>query len=218
MTSFSSQHLPNMTQLMPNHPWSAINYTYALPVPPHNTSQVMNVNMGHPTMNPIYPVNINRTPKKHHKRTPKKLKSKIIPSSRYLITNVHHPLMSTNDPTISTCHPAMNPIHPNPIPPRPSSPSHRSSPHRLSASAPRLSQVDPLAAALLRPKGPPPEYATIDPRKLRTRRLRPIFFRKGAKEKPPRYFYIFFYQTISVPKLRKTFLQTSTKYVFFFQQ
>lgn len=193
MTSFPSRHLPNMTQLTTNHPSSMINYSYAIPVPPHNTNQTMNMNTGHPTLNPIYPVHVNRSPKNNPKPTPKKRKSKIILSPRYLITNVHHPLMSSNDPAISTCHPPMNSTHPNPIPLHPSPTSRRSSPHRLPASAPRLSQVDPIAAALSRPKGPPPEYATIDPRKLRTRHLRPIFFRKGAKEKPLRYLYVNFY-------------------------
>lgn len=198
LTSFSSQHLPNMTQLMTNHPWSAINYTYALPVPPHITSQSMDMNMRHSTMNPICPMNIHHTPKMDHKRTPRKLKNKIIPSSRYLITNVHHPLMSTNDPSISTCHSPMKSTYPNTAPPHPSSPSHRSSPNHVPASAPHLFQVDPVAAALSSPKGPPPEYATIDPRKLRNRRLRPIFFRKGDKEKVSRYLNKYFYQTVLV--------------------
>ncbi|XP_026333228.1 uncharacterized protein LOC113240196 [Hyposmocoma kahamanoa] len=171
MTSFLSQDLPNMTQVTTNHPFSVTNYTYALAVQPHNASRPMNMN-------------ISRKPKKYPKPNPKKLKSKIILSPQYLITNVHHPLMSTSGPAIDTCRPSMNLTHPKPIPPHPLSLSHPPLPLRLPASAPRLSQVDPVAAALSRPKGPPPEYATIDPRKLRTRHLRPIFFRKGAKEKP----------------------------------
>ncbi|KAI5638610.1 cadherin domain-containing protein [Phthorimaea operculella] len=56
-------------------------------------------------------------------------------------------------------------------------------PSPLPPTAPRLSQVDPLAAVLSKSgkgKGPPPEYATIDPRKLRLRTLRPVFTR-GSK-------------------------------------
>lgn len=177
MTSFQSQHLPNMTQVMMNHPLSVTNYTYALSAPSHNTSQPMSKN-------------IDRTPKKYPKPSPKKLKSKIILSPRYLITNVHHPLMSTDDLAISTCQTSGNPTHSKPIPSHPSSLLLPSLPLRLPASAPRLSQVDPVAAALSRPKGPPPEYATIDPRKLRTRHLRPIFFRRRAKEKPLRYLLV----------------------------
>ncbi|KAJ2944071.1 hypothetical protein O0L34_g8410 [Tuta absoluta] len=51
-------------------------------------------------------------------------------------------------------------------------------------TAPRLSVLDPLAAVLSKTgagKGPPPEYATIDPRKLRLRTLRPVFTRGSRR-------------------------------------